>query len=92
VFGPWSRNISDSERVARLRSMRALALVFARSRPDFAAALLAAEKGDERALDRALKLLDTLPAIGRRQMLCTYNDLRRASYGRATRRAPGRPR
>jgi hypothetical protein len=73
-FGPWAAGIDHAERLARLRSMRALALVLVRCSPDFIAALRAAET-DEEALDRAADLLNRLPTLFRRRMLATYQIL-----------------
>jgi hypothetical protein len=81
-FGPWSVAISDHERVARLRSLRALANVFCHSRPEFIQALADAEAGDRDALARALRMVDQLPTIGRRRLLASYNTV-----ARETRRA-----
>jgi hypothetical protein len=72
MFGAWNPQISPAERLARLRALRALAHVFAHRHPDFATALLAAERGDDDALRRAQELLDRLPALNRRRLLASY--------------------
>lgn len=71
-FGPWRDGISDGERIARLRALRALAWAYGAF--DLAAALLAAER-DVAALDEALSALDRVPALRRRRLLSTYNAM-----------------
>jgi hypothetical protein len=77
TFGPWVPNIDSGERLARIRSMRALALVFVRPQRDFLEALARAEI-DSAALVTALELLEKLPALPKRKLLATYADLSRA--------------
>jgi len=72
TFGPFAPDIEADERRARLRAMRALALVY--SRQNLA---LAAAEHDPDALGRAFRLLDYLPALSRRKMLATYATLAR---------------
>lgn len=69
-FGPWADSISETERAARLRALRALALVF--RAPELAQALAAAER-DPALLQQALTALDRVPALPRRRLLATYN-------------------
>jgi hypothetical protein len=57
--------------------MRALAGVFLRSQYGFTRALIQAESGDKQALALALEMLDRLPAVGKRQLLLSYNNLSR---------------
>jgi hypothetical protein len=73
-FGPWARDIDPAERLARLRSMRALALVHCRHEIDFLKSLQRAET-DATALPVALEQLDRLPALRRRHLLATYAQL-----------------
>jgi hypothetical protein len=47
LFGPWRPDIDHHERIARLRALRAFALVFARGQSHFIEALAAAETGDD---------------------------------------------
>jgi hypothetical protein len=75
AFGPWAANLDAGERLARTRSLLALSLVFARSQPAFVEALTRASRGDQVELDRALKLLDRVPALSRRRLLASYNQL-----------------
>jgi hypothetical protein len=75
-FGPWRDDIDKAERLARLRELRALAHLLAPNSP-LAAALKAAETGDQAALDAALAELDRLPALARRRILATYAALSR---------------
>lgn len=73
-FGPWANGISLAERVARLRSMRALAHVYCPGNPEFTDALAAAEDNPD-ALGRARRLLEYLPAPGLKKMLAAYGRL-----------------
>jgi len=73
-FGPWARDIDPAERLARLRSMRALALVHCRHETDFLKSLRRAET-DATALPAALEYLNRLPALRRRHLLSTYLQL-----------------
>jgi hypothetical protein len=57
--------------------MRALAFAYCHKSISFGQALLQAELGDEKALGQALELLDQLPPINRRRLLCAYNSLSR---------------
>ena len=75
MFGPWAQDLPAAERAARTRSLLALALVFTRSQAALIEALTRASRGDREALDRALKLLDQVPALPRRRLLATYNHL-----------------
>jgi hypothetical protein len=77
-FGPWRDDIDKAERLARLRELRALAYLLVPNSP-LAAALKAAETGDQAALDAALAELDRLPALARRRILATYAALSRPS-------------
>lgn len=73
-FGPWADGVTPAERMARLRSMRALAHVYCPGNPEFTDALAAAES-DPDALGRARRLLDYLPAPGLKKMLAAYGRL-----------------
>jgi hypothetical protein len=78
-FGPWARGISPAERLARLRAIRALAMLLCGG-PEhpLCLELLAAER-DEAALPRALALLDDLAPLPRRRLLASYAALAAAS-------------
>jgi hypothetical protein len=73
-FGPWVRDISPAERLARLRSMRALALVHCRSHRESINTLHMAETLAD-ALPRAFDQLECLPALRRRHLLAAYSQL-----------------
>jgi hypothetical protein len=74
AFGPWDVGIGPAERLARLRSLRALAVVYCAGNPEFSDALAAAET-DPDALGRAHRLLDYLPAPNKRKLLAAYARL-----------------
>ncbi len=74
TFGPWTPNLNHAERVARLRAMRALALLLCRPHSNFIKTLQQAET-DPGALPAALDLLDHLPALRRRHLLAAYGQL-----------------
>ena len=74
TFGPWAFDISSAERLARLRGMRALALMHCRSHSDFIDSLHRAET-DEAALPVAFHHLEHLPALRRRHLLASYCQL-----------------
>ncbi|WP_426442050.1 hypothetical protein [Bradyrhizobium genosp. P] len=74
TFGPWSPGIDPAERLARLRSMRALALVHCRLETGFLESLQRAET-DATALPAAFEQLERLPALRRRHLLATYAQL-----------------
>jgi hypothetical protein len=65
---------SDTERAARCRELRALALVYCGSAHPATTALGAAIS-DPAATDRALTVLDALPALRRRRLLASYGAL-----------------
>jgi hypothetical protein len=71
TWGPWASNISDAERRARLRAMRALALCHCRYSTNFINTLQWAEV-DNTALPAAFTELGKLPALRRRHLLATY--------------------
>jgi hypothetical protein len=74
TFGPWAVAVDPAERLARLRSLRALALLLARPHARFIRALALAET-DPASLPEALALLDRLPALTRRRLLASYAAL-----------------
>jgi hypothetical protein len=71
AFGPWLRELGDTERCAQLRSLAALAAVFVGSGNPLVAALRCAER-DDVALARAHVLLEAMPSIPKRRLLATY--------------------
>ena len=74
AFGPWTSNLDAPERRARIRSMRAIALLLARPHRQLISALAAAES-DPAALERAAGLLEGLPSLTRRRVLASYAKL-----------------
>lgn len=76
TFGPWAQDLDAAERLARLRGLRAIALLLARPHVAFTAALRRAE-ADARALQDAAVELDRLPALTRRRVLSAYLALGR---------------
>jgi hypothetical protein len=76
AYGPFVPDLDPAERLARTRSLRALAIVFAHRHQELITALRAAET-DPAALHRANDLLDRLPALNRRRLLAVYLDLAR---------------
>jgi hypothetical protein len=77
-WGPFVSNLEPAERLARLRSLRALAGVFCHRHPELAVALRAAER-DLAALEAAALALEQVPTVNRRRLLASYADLERAS-------------
>ena len=77
-WGPFADGIDDAVRLARLRSLRALAGVMLDRRDGIAlrSCLLAAERKPE-ALPLVLEALAALPAVPRRQVLAAYARLDR---------------
>ena len=76
-FGPWRPDITDAERLARLRSMRAIARLCLGPRGD---ALTDALRLSERSPDHlpaALVALDALAPIDRRTVLASFAALHR---------------
>jgi hypothetical protein len=70
-FGPWSPDIGEVERVARLRAMRALSLLLCGASHSLTTELRTAER-DAAAAERALAELDALPPLRRRRLLSAY--------------------
>jgi len=78
-WGPWMPGISEAERRARLRGLRALALGVT-GNPDhpLGHALRAAEDGEAETLEAAGLELNRLPALPLRRLLSLYATLVRA--------------
>jgi hypothetical protein len=70
TFGPWAPSLTEAERQARLRELRALAHVLAGPRHALTMALRSAI-GDPSAADRASKALADLPTRTMRRLLTT---------------------
>ena len=78
-FGPWRDGIDTVERVARLRSLRAIArLTLGPRGVAFADALYRAET-DPAQLEPALARLDALAPIDRRHVLASFASLHRSA-------------
>ncbi|TXN12193.1 hypothetical protein FV219_05335 [Methylobacterium sp. WL122] len=76
-FGPWRDGIDPAERLARLRSMRAIARLTLGPRGNaFIKALHRAET-DPAQLEPALARLDALAATDRRHVLASFASLHR---------------
>jgi hypothetical protein len=71
TFGPWRPDLDPVERIAQLRSLAGLAMVFLGPKHPLVETLRAAERDDEAAV-QALAMLDTLPSLTRRRMLATF--------------------
>lgn len=76
MWGPWSENVTDAERLARLRTLRALAGVFAPKQKHFITALRMAET-DTSWLATARAELDRVPPLFRRRMLANFMQMDR---------------
>jgi len=83
-IGPWSAGITETERIARCRKLRALALVYLGPEHPLTAALGEAIT-DGGALETARAQLGAIPALRRRRLLAAYIALLRAAAERAYR-------
>jgi hypothetical protein len=92
-FGPWAADLDRGERVARLRSLRALARVLAGPRAAELCELLHQAETDDSVLPAAADALDALAPLDMRKVLASYAALARPlSPARSVRpgvRAPG---
>lgn len=80
-FGPWSDGLSDAERLARFRSLRALVQVFAGAKHPLVVALARAEVDpSDEAAAMAWDALMTMPSRQRRNILCSLATLMRTSF------------
>lgn len=75
AWGPFAPNIDPAEQRARLRSLRALAKVYAGPRAADACRLLAQAETDPAALEPASEALGRLAPIDRRQILASFARL-----------------
>jgi len=75
MWGPWSPNLDDGERLRRTSVLRALA--FAYTGNSALEAALSRPERDADALADAQIELDLLPALPRRRLLSTYARLSR---------------
>jgi len=67
-FGPWADNLSDAERLARWRGLRAAAFLLVGPSHPFVETLRRAET-DADAAQRALIELEALPPLPQRRLL-----------------------
>ncbi|HEV2542939.1 MAG TPA: hypothetical protein VGU70_09310 [Methylobacterium sp.] len=78
-FGPWSDRIDGTERVARLRSLRAIVRLTTGPRGERLADLLHRAEHDAAALVPALAALNRLAALDRRSVLASFAALHRSA-------------
>lgn len=71
-FGPWSAGLSDAERIARCRALRALAIVLTGRRGNALTAQLRQAESDPSVLPHALFALEAMSALDRRRLLSAY--------------------
>lgn len=76
-FGPWSDRIDAAERLARLRSLRAITRLCCGPRGDRLADELHRAERDASRLPFALAALDCLAALDKRQVLTSFAALHR---------------
>lgn len=76
-FGPWALDLDPGERLARLRSFRALARVLAGPRAAELCELLHQAETDPAALMPAADALDALAPVDMRKVLSSYAALAR---------------
>ncbi|MEI7606641.1 MAG: hypothetical protein WCJ64_04585 [Rhodospirillaceae bacterium] len=81
AWGPFADGIDDAERLARLRSLRALALVHCGPHGDVLRVALRAAETKPEALAIALEAINGLPAVPRRHLLASYAALDREGRG-----------
>lgn len=77
AFGPWRPDIDPAERLARLRSMRAIARLCLGPRGEAFTESLRRAETDEAALEPALRELDALASLDRRAILASFAALHR---------------
>ena len=76
-FGPWADGLDSAERLARLRSMRAIARLTLGPRGGAFAKTLRLAEADPAQLEPALRQLDALASLDRRSVLCSFAALHR---------------
>ncbi|MBY0295621.1 MAG: hypothetical protein K2X71_06225 [Methylobacterium sp.] len=80
-FGPWADGISDAERRARLRSLRAIVGLCCGPRGAALVEALRHAEIDPAALIQASDELRLLASLDRRRVLASYGALHEASLG-----------
>jgi hypothetical protein len=76
-FGPWAPNLDRTERLARLRSMRAIVRLSCGSRGEALADQLCRAERDPAALPVAAAALNRLASTDRRHVLASFAALHR---------------
>lgn len=76
-FGPWAPDLDPAERLARLRSMRAIVRLSCGPRGEALADQLFRAERDPAALSVAAEALGRLTSIDRRSVLCSFAALHR---------------
>ncbi|WP_244424902.1 hypothetical protein [Methylobacterium nodulans] len=76
-FGPWANGISEPERTARLRCLRALTHLICGPRGWTLCDTLERAETDPDALVRSVDELGRLPALDRRKILSSFAHLHR---------------
>lgn len=76
-WGPFRTDIDAAERLARLRSLRAIVRLSTGPRGDRLAGLLHRAERDTAALEPALAALNALAALDRRSVLASFAALHR---------------
>jgi hypothetical protein len=74
TWGLFTAGIDPAERLARLRSLRAMAILMCRPHGSFIDALKHAEV-DADALTKAQSAFEQVPALARRHLLASYANL-----------------
>ena len=76
-FGPWALDLDPAERLARLRSMRAIVRLSCGARGEAFADLLRQAERDPAALEPAADALKRLAGLDRRHVLTSFAALHR---------------
>ena len=74
LFGPWTRDLTDIERVGRLRELRAICLMLLGRHHRLVGLLRLAER-NERASTAAWLALENLEPLRQRRVLSVYAEL-----------------
>lgn len=71
-IGPWAEGCSPAEKLARLRSLRTIAMCMFGATTPIAKPLFLAESLDPTEMADALAALNAMPALDRRKLLASY--------------------
>lgn len=71
-FGPWAEGCSPMEQLARLRSLRTIAMCMFGARVPIAKPLFMAESLDPKEMADALTAINAMAALDRRKLLASY--------------------